>query len=91
MRAREISLKEEPNRPEERNGEQKFLRRSGMKFGARKAEPTHEPVIEEAPTKKYEILPRKLPWESGMKFGTSKGGAKFSRGTKFGGRPNSSA
>ncbi|KAG1338422.1 hypothetical protein COCNU_04G007280 [Cocos nucifera] len=42
-----------------------------MKFGARKAEPTHEPIIEEAPTKKYEVLSRKLPWESGMKFGVS--------------------
>ncbi|KAG1367913.1 hypothetical protein COCNU_14G003810 [Cocos nucifera] len=38
-----------------------------MRFGARKAEPTHEPVIEEAPTKKYEVLPRKLPQESGTK------------------------
>ncbi|KAG1358693.1 hypothetical protein COCNU_08G001390 [Cocos nucifera] len=27
----------------------------------------------------------------GMKFGTSEGGAKFSRGMKFRGRPNSSA
>ena len=43
-----------------------------MKFDARKAEPTHEPVIEEAPTKKYEVLPRKLPRESGTRFGTSK-------------------
>ncbi|KAG1346964.1 hypothetical protein COCNU_06G007930 [Cocos nucifera] len=42
-----------------------------MKFGVRKAEPTHEPVIEEAPTKKYEVLPRKLPRESGMKFDAS--------------------
>ena len=43
-----------------------------MKFGARKAEPTYEPVSEEAPTKKYEVLPRKLPRESGTKFGASK-------------------
>ncbi|EHA8591432.1 hypothetical protein COCNU_scaffold052798G000010 [Cocos nucifera] len=43
-----------------------------MKFGMRKAEPTHEPVIEEAPIKKYEVLPRKLPRESGTKFGASK-------------------
>ncbi|KAG1362190.1 hypothetical protein COCNU_10G004090 [Cocos nucifera] len=42
-----------------------------MKFGAKKAGPTHEPVIEKAPTKKYEVLPQKLPWESGMKFGAS--------------------
>ncbi|KAG1354875.1 hypothetical protein COCNU_07G009870 [Cocos nucifera] len=39
-----------------------------MKFGARKAKPTHEPVIEEAPTKKYEVLPR----ESGTEFGASR-------------------
>ena len=43
-----------------------------MKFGARTAEPTYEPVSEEAPTKKYEVLPRKLPRESGTKFGASK-------------------
>ncbi|EHA8588442.1 hypothetical protein COCNU_scaffold005287G000010 [Cocos nucifera] len=44
-----------------------------MKFGARKAEPTHEPIIEEAPTKKYEVLPQKLPRKSGTKFGASVG------------------
>ncbi|KAG1338311.1 hypothetical protein COCNU_04G006170 [Cocos nucifera] len=61
--------------------------RLGMKFGSSEAELPFEaqhPNEVQRKQGRNEAL-------RGMKFGTSEGGAKFSRGMKFGGRPNSTA
>ncbi|KAG1364363.1 hypothetical protein COCNU_11G011900 [Cocos nucifera] len=66
---------------------QKISQKSGMKFGASEVKLSLEPVIEEAPTKEYEVFLRKLPRKSETRFGASKAKlpSELIIGVKFGG------